>query len=470
MRDKEVAKVSYCEVGSPEAKLKAALERRYESRTRPIGFYPLPEHRTTDGEFTSHYQPASELGVRNGLLYIHVPFCTQRCWFCRFYSGPHVADRAEAYVSSALTQVKRWAELRCSDPAARPISAVFLGGGSPSSLSADQLGRLLDGVRAYLPFSAECEITVEWYPADQAPDRFAAVLDRGVNRISFGVQSFDDEVLRAMGSRHSSADSLLMSERAADAGLASFNIDLMANVPGQRLESHINDIDKAISAGASNIALNPLELIPGTPLAARAAAIGFGEIDMEKRRWLEITRHHLQDRGFEHQRARNFARPGFMHQYNAATVGVGYDLLPVGPGAYGFIGGWAVHIEPDLARWQRLVSEGGIGVTAVCAPLTDELKRSFLITSLLELGFDRPTYESIFGTDAMADFRSLTALESLGAFETAGTLTRLTDPAILYADEIAFELYSAAQSESFASHLTSRRRDGITQYFPLSRA
>lgn len=462
--------MSYSGAGNPEGDLKAMLERRYENRARPIGFYPLPEHRAADGEFAACYQPVSELGFRTGLLYVHVPFCTQRCWFCRFYSGPHHEDRAEAYVSSALTQVECWAELRRPDPAAGPIGAVFFGGGSPSSLSVAQLSRLLDGIRVRLPLAANCEITMEWYPADQALDRFEAVLDRGVDRISFGVQSFDDEVLRAMGSRHSAADSLRMLERAAGAGLASFNIDLMANVPGQRLDSHIDDINIAISTGAPNIALNPLELTAGTPLAARAAAIGFDEIDMEKRRWLEVTRHHLQDRGFEHQRARNFARPGFMHRYNAATAGVSYDLLPVGPGAYGLIGGWAVHVEPDLAGWQRLVSGGRIGVTAICAPSTDELKRSFLITSLLELGFDRPGYELIFGTDALADFPSLAALESLGALETAGGLTRLTDPAILYADEIAFELYSAGQSESFASHLISKRRDGTTQYFPLSRA
>jgi coproporphyrinogen III oxidase-like Fe-S oxidoreductase len=462
--------VSYSEVNNPKGDLKVALERRYESRSRPVGFYPLPERRVTSGEFVSRYQPVSELGARTGLLYIHVPFCTQRCSFCRFYSGPHVEERAEAYVSSALTQVELWAELRRSDPSTGSIDAVFLGGGSPSSLSVDQLDRLLDGVRARLPFSADCEITMEWYPADQSLDRFEAVLDRGVDRISFGVQSFDDEVLRAIGSRHSAADSLLMSERAAAAGLASFNIDLMANVPGQRLDSHIDDINIAISTGAPNIALNPLELTAGTPLAARAAAIGFDEIDMEKRRWLEVTRHHLQERGFEHQRARNFARPGFRHRYNAATVGVSYDILPIGPGAYGFVGGWAVHIEPDLARWRRLVSEGSIGVTAVCVPSTDELKRSFLITSLLELGFDREGYESIFGADALADFPSLATLESLGALRTVGGVTRLTDAAILYADEISYEFYSVGQSESFASHLISKRRDGTTQYFPISRA
>lgn len=450
--------------------LKAALEKRYKSRCRPIGFYPLPERRVSAHEFVSRYQPVFELGARAGLLYIHVPFCTQRCSFCRFYSGRHAEEKAQAYVSSALTQVERWAQLRSSDPAAGSVNAVFIGGGSPSSLCAGQMGQLLDGIRTRLPLSADCEITVEWYPADQAVDCFAAALERGVDRISFGVQSFDDGVLRAMGSRHSAADSLLMAERAAAAGLASFNIDLMGNVPGQRLDSHIDDIIIAISTGATNIALNPLELTAGTPLAARAAAIGFSESDLEKRRWLEVTRHYLQEHGFEHQRARNFARPGFRHRYNAATTGVSYDLLPVGPGAYGFVGGWAVHVEPDLTDWQRVLSEGSIGVTAVCAPSTDELKRSFLITSLLELGFDRRSYESIFGTDALADFPSLGDLESLGALTTAGTVTRLTDPAILFADEISSELYSPGQTESFASHLISRRRDGTPQYFPVSRA
>ena len=462
--------MSYSEAGNPSGDLKIALKRRYENRSRPIGFYPLPDHRVTGREFDSRYQPAPEIGARTGLLYIHVPFCTQRCWFCRFYSGPHGDQRAEAYVSGALTQIERWAELRRHDRAAGPIDAIFFGGGSPSSLSADQLGRLLNGVSARLPLAADCEITMEWYPADQALDRFDAALDRGVDRISFGVQSFDDEVLRAMGSRHSAEDSLLMSARAAAARLASFNIDLMANVPGQRMESHIDDINIAISTGAPNISLNPLELTAGTPLAPRAAVIGFDEIDMEKRCWLDITRRHLQDRGFAHQRARNFARPGFKHRYNATTVGISYDLIPVGPGSYGFVGGWAVQVEPDLARWQRLMSDGSLGVTAVCPPSAEELKRSFLITSLLELEFDRPGYQSIFGTDALADFPSLAALESLGALETAGGRTRLTDPAILYADEISAELYSADQSESFASHLISKRRDGTTQYFPVVRA
>jgi coproporphyrinogen III oxidase-like Fe-S oxidoreductase len=205
-------------------------------------------------------------------------------------------------------------------------------------------------------------------------------------------------------------------------------------------------------------------------MAAQAAAIGFDEIHAEKRRWLEITRHLLQSRGFAHQRARNFARPGARHRYNAATTGVSYDIIPVGPGAYGFVGGWAVHVEPNLAQWHRLVAERSLGVSAICVPSTDELRRSFLVTSLLELEFDRHRYASVFGSDALEDFPSLAALASLGAFTAAGDMLRLNGPAVLYADDISAELYSQGQMESFASHLNTRRREGTTQYFPVARA
>jgi oxygen-independent coproporphyrinogen-3 oxidase len=450
--------------------LKGALERRYADRARPIGFYPLPEQRGDGNEFATRYRPVPELGRRRGLLYIHVPFCTQRCSFCRFFSGTHGDEKAEAYVSTALAQVERWAALRGRDAAAGPIEAVFVGGGSPSSLSARQLGRLLDGVQDRLQFSAGFEITVEWYPADQDPDRFETALRCGVNRFSFGVQSFDDEILHAMGSRHSATDALVMTGQAAATPEVTFNIDLMANVPGQRLDSHVDDIEAAVSTGAHNISLNPLELTPGTPLAALAETIGFDEIDSEKRRWLEVTRHLLQEKGFAHQRARNFARPRAEHRYNAATTGVSYDIIPVGPGAYGFVGGWAAHVEPNLARWHSLVAEGSVGVTATCVPSTDELKRSFLVTSLLELEFDRQGYASVFGSDPLDDFPSLATLVSLGALTTVGDVLRLEDPAILYADDISCELYSPGQRESFASHLTSRRREGTTQYFPVARA
>ncbi|GEM_PF-6299227 len=452
------------------AELKRALERRYADRSRPIGFYPLPEQRVGGDEFASLYRPVPELGSRTGLLYIHVPFCTQRCSFCRFFSGTHGDEKAEVYVSSALAQVERWAALRRQDEAAGPIEAIFIGGGSPSSLSARQLGRLLDGVQDRLPFSPRFEITVEWYPADQDPDRFETALRCGVNRFSFGVQSFDDEILRAMGSRHSAADALLMAGRAAATAEVKFNIDLMANVPGQRLDSHVDDIEIAVSTGAHNISLNPLELTPGTPLAAQAATIGFDEIDMEKRRWLEVTRHLLLEKGFAHQRARNFVRPEARHRYNAATTGVSYDIVPVGPGAYGFVGGWAVHVEPNLAQWHRLVAEGSVGVSATCIPSTDELKRSFLVTSLLELEFDRQGYTSVFGSDPLQDFPPLASLASLGALTTVGDMLRLEDPAVLYADDISSELYSPGQRESFASHLTTNRREGTTQYFPVARA
>lgn len=452
------------------ARLKDALVRRYSDRSRPIGFYPLPEQRVAGNEFTSLYQPVPELGVRTGLLYIHVPFCTQRCSFCRFFSGTHGDEKAEVYVSSALAQVERWGALRGRDAAAGPIEAVFVGGGSPSSLSPRQLGRLLKGVQDRLPFSSAVEITVEWYPADQDASRLEAALQCGVNRLSFGVQSFEDKTLQAMGSRHSGADSLLMASRAAATSEIAFNIDLMANVPGQRLDSHVDDIETAVSTGADNISLNPLELTRGTPLAARAATIGFTEMDAEKRRWLEVTRHLLQEKGFAHQRARNFVRAGARHRYNAATTGVSYDIVPVGPGAYGFVGGWATHVEPDLAQWQNLVAEGSVGVTATCVPSADELKRSFLVTSLLELQVDRQGYLSVFGSDPLEDFPSLAGLASLGALTAVGGVLRLEDPAVLYADEISCEFYSAGQQESFASHLTSRRREGTTQYFPVARA
>ncbi len=334
---------------------RAAARARYPQRQRPLGFYPLPSARVPPGAFAHGYRPIRTPQPRRGLLYIHVPFCRQRCAFCRFYSGPHREQGAGTFVESLLIEAEAWAAMRSADPMAGTIDAVFFGGGSPSSLSAGQRSRLISGLREVFGVGSAAEITLEWYPKDHDAEALAAARADGVTRISLGIQTWNAATAQSLGAWHTGEQADLALKAVHAAGFEHVNIDLMLNVPGQRLEDALCDVDRALAWEPGMISLNPLELAAASPLALRAEQHGFVESDADKLRWLDEVREVLFRHSFEHQRARNFARPGHRHRYNEYTRGVDYDIVPMGPGAYGFFGGWAVVNTIGFPEWNQAV-------------------------------------------------------------------------------------------------------------------
>jgi oxygen-independent coproporphyrinogen-3 oxidase len=399
-------------------------------------------------------------------VYVHVPFCQQRCGFCRFYPGPHTGGRADAFVDVALREIELWASVRSADPDAAPVEAVFVGGGSPSSLSVDQLTHLLRRILTTFTTVREPEVTVEWYPRDTSAEKLAGARSAGMTRISVGAQSWNERTLRSLGSHHGAEDVDGVLLAAAEAGIGNVNVDLMANVPGQELDEHLLDVDRAIAAGATMVSVNLLELAAGSPLAR----LDGGEApDDVKRSWLAASSELLRDGSYQPQRVRNFFRDGGLHLYNRASAGIAFDIVPIGPGAYGFVGGWPVINTTSFDEWQRRLGDKWDGVAGYAAPTDDEMRRAFVVNSLLELRLDGAAYRAAFGSDLLADFPIVAELLADGVLAGIGDVLELSPEACEFGDDISVEVFSDFQRQAFDLHLAVGRRRGRSQYFPAVR-
>jgi oxygen-independent coproporphyrinogen-3 oxidase len=451
--------------------LSSLLAQRYPRRTRPIGFYPLPSQRLESGTFDERFEPFPTAIPRTGLLYLHVPFCQQRCSFCRFFVNFYRDADVEQYVALLLEEIRRWGRLRDRTPNSGPVEAIFFGGGTPSALDPSQLARIIGALRDSFEFAPKPEITVEWYPKDADAGLFDAVRELGVNRLSFGVQTWNPRTAEALGAHHSGDDVEAVLTLADEAGFRLVNIDLMMNVPGQTVEEMLEDLERALAWRPAMISTNPLEVTAGTLLAIKAKREAFVERDAAKRRWLALATERLREAGYAHQRMRNFARDGLIHRYNRACLGIAYDIVPLGPRAYGFVGGWALSNALTVEDWGRLMSDpasDSVSVIGVAEPTLVEMKRSFVIASLLELRIPAVVYRNEFGCALSDDFPFVAHLVEDGALlEDEGTLL-LSQDAIPYADDIGAETYSSSQHELFARHLAIKQRaKDASQYFPV---
>lgn len=448
----------------------ALLAARYPARARPVGFYPLPDSRVTPAEFADRFEPFPTPAARRGLIYVHVPFCRQRCEFCRFFVSMYGEDAVEAFVAAACTEIRVWGALRAGHTGAAPVEAVFFGGGTPSALRLDQIEALLAAMRDAFPMVRRPEITMEWYPKDGDASKLEGARELGVTRVSFGLQSFSDETLAALGAHHDGAQSEAALAAGLRTGFESVNVDLMANVPGRTVDQALEDVDRAIAMRPANISINPLEVTDGTVIALRARRESRAEDDGEKRRMVEESTARLRDAGYANQRIRNFARDGHLHRYNRACTGIDFDIVPIGPKAYGFVGGWAVSNALTVPAWLDAIEStpGSTAVVGAARPTADEMARSFMISSLLELQVDTARFSAQFGRDVLQVFPALQGLVDAGAFVRKGDLLELADAATPHADDISLELYSETQSQLFSGHLGAAQRKGRSQYFPVT--
>ncbi|CAE6851423.1 coproporphyrinogen-III oxidase family protein [Paraburkholderia domus] len=446
--------------------IRRILSLRYAERKRPIGFYPLPSTHVAPGEFLTHWKPYRQDKTRVGLVYLHVPFCRQRCGFCRFYPGVHSDERSHQFVDAARREIDLWAGRRALDPSSGPVQAVFIGGGTPSALTARQIETVLRHLADAFVLAADAEITMEWYPKDAVTEKLSAARENGVDRLSLGIQSWNPRVLEFLGAHHSPADADAVLAAAAAAGHDNINIDIMADVSVHAVDDHIDDLRRAIAAGVSMIAVNPLELAAAAPLSRRRSEAN-GD---EKRQWLTAASTYLLEEKYEHQRVRNYFRDGRYHRYNRATTGVLFDIVPVGPGAYGFVGGWPVINAIGFDEWRGRLSEGGDAVTGCAPPSDDEMRRAFVVNSLLELEIDGVGYQQLFGSSIVDDFPVLSELIAHGCLLEHGARLVLHSVATEFGDDISTELFSDFQRSAFDAHLSIGRTRQRSQYFPVAKS
>lgn len=287
-------------------------------------------------------------------LYIHVPFCQKRCHYCSFYSTTFGKPERDLYVQALITEMLQRAEALYlqhdeTETDDKPkLRTIYFGGGTPSQLDEEELSLIFDAVHQHFAIAEDAEITFECNPDDLDSTNLAATLCHlGVNRISMGVQSFDDEMLRSINRRHTSAQVFSAVLKVHDAGIHNVSIDLIYGLPNQTLEDWQHDVNTAISLTKETYNSHPavthissycLSIEPGTHLYNMHARGKIVEVDeqttLEMYSFLVDA---LEDAGFVHYEISNFALPGYHSRHNSAYW-EGSPYIGLGPAAHSYDG------------------------------------------------------------------------------------------------------------------------------------
>jgi len=266
-------------------------------------------------------------------LYIHIPFCRSKCPYCDFTSGPSPPEGdLAAYVRALVGELEAWDAGEVSS-----LDSVYLGGGTPSLLPSPLLAGLFDGLGRHFRLAGGAEVTIEVNPGTVDGGKARLLLDLGVNRVSLGVQTFDDRLLGRLGRAHSAAESALAVGLFRDAGLGNLNLDLIYGLPGQGLREWEADLRRALEACPEHLSLYALTVEEGTPFAGaqRNGLLGLPPEEVTVAMY-RTAMEMLDDAGFEHYEISNWARPGFRCRHNVSTW-LMEEYLGAGAGAHGFL-------------------------------------------------------------------------------------------------------------------------------------
>ena len=315
-----------------------------------VAWYPLG---LTDAAAPEVWTP------RRAAYYVHVPFCTAICDYCGFAVEQARGASIERYLSALLREIDRYRETRRL--ASHRFACGHFGGGTPSVLAGADFVRIKRALDEALDVEPEAEVTVEVNPISLTSEKSDAYLSCGVNRISVGIQSFDNDTLRTIGRPHRADDVRRALDVIAAAGWRDFSLDLIYGVPGQTPERLREDLVRAIDTGATHLSCFRLEIIPFTVLKLREAAQQLpprlsteGLNDMD-----DLVTELLTSNGYREYGAFNFARPGYESVHNSiAFVAPQADYIGFGNSSYSYINGWIFTNHAAVQEYEEAVEAG----------------------------------------------------------------------------------------------------------------
>ena len=370
-------------------------------------------------------------------LYIHIPFCRSRCSYCDFATGLYKTELAERYVSALVD------EIAASTYAGRHIDTIYFGGGTPSLLTAAQLDRILSTVYERFAVQPHSEVTMEMNPGTVTPDGLRAFRDLGINRASFGAQTFDDGELAKLGRSHTSAETLQTFHELRAAGFDNVSFDLIAGLPGQTLARWQENVDRALALQPEHLSFYLLEVHSGTPLAEhiRRGIQPKPDEDLAAEMY-EWMLERAAAAGYEHYEISNLSKPGFSSRHNT-KYWTGAPYFGFGCSAHSFD---ASAIKP-MRRWsnQRDVLRYVEAVEQRTSPIVEQheltdvdLRAEALFLGMRMMrGVDLREYSETFGVDPRAEHRDdLDRFREAGLLEFDGDLIRLTRNGALMSNEV----------------------------------
>jgi oxygen-independent coproporphyrinogen-3 oxidase len=374
-------------------------------------------------------------------IYIHIPFCRSRCSYCDFATGMYEDGLAEAYVSALMREIAAWCEVEQSPD----VDTIYFGGGTPSLLTPKQISQILEAIHARFHVKPDAEVTMEMNPGDggmtPAAKRETMLEFRslGINRASFGAQTFNDRELKQLGRTHSSRDIHTTFRDLREAGFNNINFDLIAGLPGQTLKTWERNLDQALRMRPEHLSLYLLEVHEGTPLAdqikrgKRPAPDNDLAAEMYR---LMIDR--VCAAGYQHYEISNFCLPGFESRHNT-KYWIGDPYYGFGCSAHSYDGArrrWAN--ERDTAKYVSLIESEQSPIFERTDLSEDEARSESVFLSLrLMRGVNLDDYRARFGKDLRNQFAAdLDRLCDAGLVEIDEQLLKLTPRGALLSNEV----------------------------------
>ena len=377
----------------------------------PFIFYPTAMWANDYGSSFVKEHLDLETSCGDYVLYVSIPFCRVRCKGCPYFvdlltkSDPN--NKETVYLDALIKDIRKWGQY----PRWRKsrLRAIYIGGGTGSILTTANIKRLLDALCESFPVTKETEITLEGNARDYDEEKMDYVASSSINRISLGVQSFDPEVLKIVGSPHAAEASERVIRELQKRGMVNIQLDMMYNMPGHNIDVWKRDLEKIKDLGVTHLTIYLYRLHEGTPQEklvkeGRVPQMEDRESPMVKMMYRE-AREIAQEMGFELYMHNHFCKPGYRSVYNDYNLEHVSDTLGIGAGAYSLIDNYRLGSSKDVEKYVQTVNEGHHMVTTISEKM-DRLnhKERYIMFTLqyFRIYFDR--YREKFGTDLMDDF------------------------------------------------------------------
>ncbi len=375
--------------------------------------------------------------MRELSIYIHIPFCVKKCLYCDFLSAPSNEREIKSYVNLLLREIKEQA-IYYGD---HRVISIFLGGGTPSLLPAEDTGRILEQIRENYRMAADAEISIECNPGTATGDKLKHYITYGINRLSLGLQSTDDEELARIGRIHDYHDFLETYASAREAGFSNINIDLMAGLPGQSVASYSRTLERVADLSPEHISAYSLILEEGTELYVNQSSYIF-PTEEEDREMYALTGEYLAGKGYGRYEISNYAREGFACRHNRVYWRRG-DYAGFGLGASSMVQNvrwknpedhvtYAAYVDNMTKKGRfgadRTARLKEAGAKEVQALTVEEQMEEFMFLGLrLTEGVDTGKFRHMFGKNMEEVYgKPVEEFEAQGLLKRTGDRLRLT--------------------------------------------
>ncbi|RDG39807.1 radical SAM family heme chaperone HemW [Streptomyces corynorhini] len=378
-------------------------------------------------------------------LYAHIPFCAHRCHFCKYKVkvGDDLHDEMDEFLDAMENEIRTVRQR--GQVAGRPLDVVFIGGGTPSLLAPRQLRRLLDRITSSFEFTDDCEFSMEWSPASLSGEKLKLFREAGGNRLSIGVQSFNDDVLKEIGRDHTAAEAREALRLAHEAGLDNINLDLIYRLPGQSVADVRRSVRDALACDPAHVSFYPLWIRENTVLWSRLQK---GELELPgediEREMFDAACEIFEENGYEHYNVFDFVRRSTPRCRYTELQWEDGEWVGVGPSAVTYMDGRHTINTYSIGDYVKRANADGAATAAGSVLSVHARMRRTMMFGLRMDPFDTERFRRQYGVGVDAVFGpELVRLVEGGLIRREGTLLRLTAEGVRKVNNIGKLFYEA---------------------------